>query len=278
MPRELPAKSNVQTLTTEEHAPCTCAQNSAEVSTLNVPESTTEWLVMLFLGGDDSIFQFGGSVLREAARIGSTAQVVVVAERDSPRPYSLTKRGKLERDQPDLREIVGVTSPDPQTIIDFIEDAKPKHPSKNRLLVLWDHGNGWQNVHAFEPVVQATQIVRERESLVLPSLAEALGNRGINVVGFDSCLMAMIEIAYELRDKVEFMVASENVVPADSGWPHDSILNTLTLNYEMTPESLACAMVDAFTVSYNRVTDPSKEPIIEPVTLFAIRLGSVIEE
>ncbi|HWW62592.1 MAG TPA: clostripain-related cysteine peptidase, partial [Thermoanaerobaculia bacterium] len=231
-----------------------------------------DWLVMLFLCGDDTIFQFGASVLREAARDGSNDRVVIMAQREPIKTSASAKRGKVERGQPQLTENVGITLNNPQALVDFIKNAESRFPTENQLLVLWDHGNGWQNVHVFEPVARATAIVNRQQvdTLHLTDLGQTLKDRGINVVGFDSCLMAMIEIAYELRNKVEFMVAAQNVVPADSGWPHDIIFHTLTNNPEMTPQNLVSAIVNAFSAAYNDSA--------EPVALSAIRLSSEVDD
>lgn len=223
-----------------------------------------EWLVMLFLAGDNDIFKFGEILLEEATRVGSTDRVAIVAEQDPTNPKAQTKRGPLRNGVWNSREI-GVTAGDPQTIVEFVQDSSALYPAKKRMLVLWDHGNGWQNVHVFKPVTQETG--KQRLDEILEAVSGD-GSEPINVLCFDSCLMAMIEIAYELRGKVEYIVASENIVPADTGWPYTSILGAMTMRPQITAGQVACAIVDGFSGSYN-------DSAQQPVTLSALRLQKV---
>jgi hypothetical protein len=220
-----------------------------------------DWLAMFYLGGDDDLFEFGKQLLNEAKGVGSTDRVAIVAQHDPVQPKAMTRRGQLANGQW-ASQVVGETEGSPKDIVDFIEYAKTAFPAKKRMLVLWDHGNGWQNVHVFESVMAAT--VR----LHIQDFSRFVGpQHGINVLCFDSCLMAMIEIAYQLRERVEYIVASENVVPADSGWPYDSILRTLTVRPETEPEQVVRSIVDGFCGSYNGSG--------QPVTLSAIKVSEV---
>ncbi|MEA2464178.1 MAG: hypothetical protein QOJ98_1925, partial [Acidobacteriota bacterium] len=217
-----------------------------------------DWLAMLYLGGDDDLFEFGKQLLNEAKGVGSTSRVAIVAQHDPAQPKAMTRRGQLLPGQW-ASQVIGETNGSPQDIVDFIDYAKRSFPAKKRMLVLWDHGNGWQNVHVFESVMAATVRLR------IQDLSDVVRvQHGINILCFDSCLMAMIEIAYQLRERVEYIVASENVVPADSGWPYDSILRTLTVRPETESEQVVRSIVDGFCGSYNGSG--------QPVTLSAIKV------
>src|SRR5687768_65609 len=105
-----------------------------------------DWLVMLFLGADNDLFQFGQSLLDEVTRVGSNDRVAIVAELDPTTPKAETQRGLLLAGRRDLRNI-GLTKGDPAEIIAFIDDSRATYEARHRALILWDHGNGWQNVH-----------------------------------------------------------------------------------------------------------------------------------
>lgn len=226
-----------------------------------VTSARYDWLAMLFLGGDNDLFRFGQDLLTEAQRVGSSDRVAVVAQHDPTDPHAVTYRGQLFPRRWE-REPIGRTAAGPTTIVDFIAYAKSRFSAKKRMLILWDHGNGWQNVHVFESVMAAT------DRLALQDIFDVVDQqRGIGVLCFDSCLMAMIEIAYQLRDRVEYIVASENVVPADSGWPYDAILRTLTMRPQITTVEVVRAIVDGFSGSYNGSD--------QPVTLSALCVSHV---
>jgi Clostripain family len=73
--------------------------------------------------------------------------------------------------------------------------------------------------------------------------------RKIDVLGFDACLMSMVEVAYQLRDSVGLICGSEEEEPND-GWPYDTILAALTARPAMTPVELAKVIVDRYMASY----------------------------
>jgi hypothetical protein len=220
-----------------------------------------KWLVMLFLGGDNDLFEFGDALLEEAQRVGSSDQVAVVVERDPADERSPSERGQLFPGRWEKRKI-GIKPGDAETIISFIESSKKEFEAKQKILLLWDHGNGWQNTHVFNSVVDATDQLRVLD------VAEVLGKQpDIDILCFDSCLMAMIEIAYQLRGKVKFIVASENVVPADSGWPYETLLRGLTTEPDRKLTQIVSAIVHGFSGAYNGSD--------EPITLSALDLTHV---
>jgi hypothetical protein len=242
-----------------------------------------DWLVMLFLGADDDLFQFGQTLLDEATRVGSSDRVAVVAELDPTARSEETLRGPLFKGRHEMKK-VGLTSGDPRAIIDFVDISKARYEARHRVLMYWDHGNGWQNVHVYENVVTATDIRKQQQHghegtdepvaaeqpLFVNDLRAVLDEtRNIAVVAFDACLMSMIEVAFQLRERAQFMVASQHLLPAARGWPYEALLRALALNPRMEPEELVRTMVDTFAGSYNGESDP--------VTLSGLRLSAEVD-
>jgi len=58
------------------------------------------------------------------------------------------------------------------------------------------------------------------------ALAGLAQSAKIDVIGFDACLMSMLETAYALRDHGAVMVGSEELEPGD-GWSYDNFLEPL---------------------------------------------------
>jgi hypothetical protein len=72
----------------------------------------------------------------------------------------------------------------------------------------------------------------------------------MDLIGFDACLMGMIEVAYELRDSgAGVMVGSEETVAFD-GWPYDTILDDLISNPAWGQDSFGIAIVNRFDEYY----------------------------
>jgi hypothetical protein len=98
-------------------------------------------------------------------------------------------------------------------------------------------------------------------------LAKAMRYFGkpLDILGLDACLMCNIELAYELKDCVRYMIGSEEIVP-NSGWPYDRILRKLMDKPNMLAEELARHIPQQYVKRYVRWGYP------EPVTLTAMDL------
>jgi hypothetical protein len=232
-----------------------------------------DWLVMLYLGGENDLFRFGEKLIDEAARAGSSERVAIVAEVEPERQGQQIVRGPIVRGR---HRASGINlklgrQARTKTIIEFADDSQARYPARHRALVLWDHGNGWQTGHVFENVVsENVEAFPDSERLFVNELREVLDEkRRIAIVGFDACLMSMIEIAFQLRDTAQFMVGSQHLVPAAHGWPYEALLRTLTSHSRMEPEELVRTMVDTFAGSYNGAS--------EAVTLTALRLSTEVD-
>ena len=73
--------------------------------------------------------------------------------------------------------------------------------------------------------------------------------RKIDLVGMDACLMAMLEIAWQIRDHARVLVASEEIEPG-TGWPYAAILRDLIARPSMSPAELATTIVRRYAASY----------------------------
>jgi len=75
------------------------------------------------------------------------------------------------------------------------------------------------------------------------------GGRKVDVLGFDACLMNMIEVGYQLKDTVAIAVGSEETEPG-AGWPYDLILSALAKKPSLTPVQLGQTIVKQYYQSY----------------------------
>jgi hypothetical protein len=82
---------------------------------------------------------------------------------------------------------------------------------------------------------------------VLTQVVQKVGR--IDVLGFDACLMNLVEVSYQLRGTVDHIVGSEEVEPGD-GWPYDGVLNELVAAPDLTPRDAAKRFVQKYMDSY----------------------------
>lgn len=73
--------------------------------------------------------------------------------------------------------------------------------------------------------------------------------RAIDLLGFDACLMNMLEIAYQLRTTARFIVGSEEIEPGD-GWPYDKVLADLAARPKLSAAELGAVIVKRYAASY----------------------------
>jgi hypothetical protein len=83
---------------------------------------------------------------------------------------------------------------------------------------------------------------------VLAEAERILGQR-VDLMGMDACLMANLEVAYQARDHVNYIVASEENEPND-GWPYTEVLQKLVDEPDMATADFGAHIVDAYIKSY----------------------------
>jgi hypothetical protein len=241
--------------------------------------NTSEWTVMIYLDSDNNLESAGINDINEMEMVGSTTDVNIVVQADRV-PYSVlaannegyaddisngnwtnTRRYYITQDfdpyqiSSDLKSELGeLNMGDPETLIDFTSWAITEYPAKKYLLVIWNHGGGFRSP-AYTTKDIAWDDTSGGDKITMPELEYALSaisnqmGKNIDIVGMDACLMAMTEVAYQIKDYADIMVASEENEPGD-GWPYDTILAQLVANPTMSSIQLATDIVDKYIYSY----------------------------
>jgi len=234
-----------------------------------VPPNTnlSEWTVMVYLDADNDLESAGINDINEMEMVGSTTDVNIVVQADRIPGYDIsnsdwtnTRRYYITQDSDPMEinsqfnDLGELNMGDPQTLIDFTSWAVANYPAKKYLLVIWNHGGGFRS-----PAYTAKDIAWDDTSggdrITMPELEYALSaisaqmGKKIDIIGMDACLMAMTEVAYQIKDYADILVASEESEPGD-GWPYDTILAQLVSNPLMSPVQLAVDIVDRYIYSY----------------------------
>jgi hypothetical protein len=101
--------------------------------------------------------------------------------------------------------------------------------------ICFDDGSG----HSLD-TIELERVTRE--------IANSIGQK-IDLIGMDACLMGNIEVAYQLRNNVEYMVASEELVPGQS-WPYDIIFGELQNTPDLQSGDLSELIVSEYLHYY----------------------------
>ncbi|NLF39327.1 hypothetical protein GX586_07770, partial [bacterium] len=238
----------------------------------------SRWTILVYLDGDNNLEPDGINDVNEMETVGSDSNVNIVVQFDRISGYDSSngnwtdcRRAKIIKDGntgtmgsfdlslPTCAGIGEVNMGDPATLSNFVAWGMATYPAEQYMLVLWNHGGGWELAQAalaaaggktghFKAVCWDDSsggdclYTREVRSALehLPTLS---------VIGFDACLMAMIEGARELAPYADYFVASEEVEPM-AGWAYGKILARLDGASDTSPRELAQGMVTDFARSY----------------------------
>lgn len=245
-----------------------------------------KWTFMVYLDADCDLEYFGLVDMNEMEKVGSTSDVniIVLMDRvdgydDSDGDWTETRLYYVDQDNDMstinstlLKNMGEKNMGDPATLTEFINYGMTNYPADNYGVVLWNHGSGWykSTKQKVKPEGNIHELFEEKESrdpmkhlksvcvdetdgdvLYNAETGTALQNANgtVHLVGFDACLMAMIENAYTIKDYSEVMVGSEEVEPGD-GWPYDYLLDSLVNNPTMSPAQFGRAIVNSYCDYY----------------------------
>jgi peptidoglycan hydrolase-like protein with peptidoglycan-binding domain len=90
------------------------------------------------------------------------------------------------------------------------------------------------------------------DNLELKRVFEGL-KRKIDIIGFDACLMGMMEVAYQLKEHTKIVVGSEELEPG-KGWDYAAIVSYLVENPSATNEDISKEIIRSFVASYENQT------------------------
>jgi len=106
---------------------------------------------------------------------------------------------------------------DPAVLKEVLQDAINLYPAQEYGLILWSHGSSWMPASSGLRSFGNDNGAR----MNIPDLANSLPVK-FKFILFDACLMGAVEVAYELKDKMDYMIASPTETQ-ETGFPYDEI-------------------------------------------------------
>ncbi len=114
----------------------------------------------------------------------------------------------------------------PVTLYNFMSACVELFPADHYMVILCGHGSGTAMDFLLKDDSPAGSLTMSELKEAFEQLSTEIGGRPIDILGFDTCLMSMAEVAFELRGLVNYMVSSESYSPL-SGWPYQPIMSNL---------------------------------------------------
>jgi hypothetical protein len=110
---------------------------------------------------------------------------------------------------------------DPAVLKNVLEEVIALYPAEEYGLVFWSHATSWMPARSF-----LRSFGRDSGSEInIPELASSLPLK-FRFILFDACLMGSVEVAYELKDKTDYLVASSTETISD-GFPYEQVVPEL---------------------------------------------------
>jgi hypothetical protein len=249
----------------------------------------TDWAVYWYLCGSDleSGGGFATNDLSELLEVKLPENVKVIIETGGSTQWhndfvDATKLQRFVYDSEGLKlvdEQPSASMGDAQTLSDFLTFAKTNSPADKTAVVFWNHGGGSVTGAAFDELYG-------NDSLTLDELYAAFSGvwpvsadkQPLELIGFDTCLMATVDVAATFSDIARYMVASEEVEPAN-GWYYSQWVGALAENPGMDGAALGQIICDSYYAGCEAVgteqsvtlslTDLSKiSPLLEAYDTF----------
>lgn len=133
---------------------------------------------------------------------------------------------------------------DPATLHSFIDYCMRAFPAERYGLILSNHGGGSSTGVCFDEFDEDYLTAAEINA-VLSDVRDTHPGFRLSFFGLDACLMATYELACYVQEYADFMIASEELLPAE-GFDYRSLFGALVQNPAIDGESLGRLMVDDF--------------------------------
>lgn len=219
-------------------------------------ESDTEWAVYWYLCGSDLETNFGAAtndlaemmdvVLPDGVQVviqtgGAAAWQNDIINADKAQRYLYDSEGLTL-----LEESDAVNMGEAQTLADFLAFAKENYPAKRTMVSFWNHGGGSVTGAAFDEQFAFDSLsLAEMYEAFTSVYEENAADQPIDIVGFDTCLMATVDTAFTFSDLGKYLVASEEWEPGN-GWLYSGWLGAIADNPQIEPAELSQVICDTY--------------------------------
>jgi len=193
----------------------------------SLPQPETTWTIMVYMVGSDleeKPHRKGGhhwaskdflEMLQGSSQSSSNITNLVITTGGSTRNgWQTVKRTFIQNGQQYVLEDLGAKSmAAPQTLSDFVIWTQANFPAQHYALILWNHGDG-TNGYGLD-----TSATGNGDTITLPELHQSYRTirqtmkKPLDIVVYDACLMAAIEVAEITATVAKAMAGSVELEP-----------------------------------------------------------------
>lgn len=227
--------------------------------------------VLVYVVADNSLSSFASDDINEM--IAGMKQIdeslcnllVYVDDKSTPVLYRLTKDKKGVVTKEVVKSYSEQDSTDPAVMKGIVNQAFRKYPADSYGLVYWSHGEGWLPVFQTRTDVSTRWVGQDIDDgygtthyMNISELASVLSaTPHLDFLLFDACFMFSVEVAYELRDYTNYVIASPTEIPGP-GASYDYLVPAMLSTEKSGDERakyIASAYYDPYAATYNPSVD-----------------------
>lgn len=230
---------------------------TASVDVTPFTPTRSKWTVLVFLNAANDLYLYSDPNVNQMERVADNPDLRFVLQWKQSRSifqdssFTGTRRYLVKPDATPsvVSELIQDMGPDvdmgdPQVLNDFITWGQTNYPADHYVLVLWNHGSGWKRGDDDGPPVRAFSFDDETGSSIDTwEIPAAMAGKKVDIVAWDTSLMQMLEVAYELRTYVDYIAGSEESPPGE-GYPYDLVFKPFRDNPSASPAALSKGFVD----------------------------------
>ncbi len=232
-------------------------------------QSHKKWTILVYMNGANNLEEYGLLNMNQMEQIGSDNNINIVTQfkrytdrYDSSdgnwgntRRYFVTKDNDMAKmNSLLLSEKEDLDMGQTQNLQEFVKWGVETYPADHFCLVLWNHGAGWRSVKIPNTVTRGFSYDDTTENHIdtidLPKAIAREDGRKWDIVAWDSSLMQMLEVAYEIHDQADYIVGSEESPPGE-GFRYDKFLAPLQSSPGTSPLDFADSIARETANFYN---------------------------
>lgn len=213
--------------------------------------------VLIYMAADNSLSSYSYDNIESivqgtsaSALNGGNLLIYVDAKNAAPQLLQIKVKSDGKIQKLSVEDYPEQNSADPSVMRGVFDKVIGDYPADSYGLVLWSHGTAWLPYNV-QPMLRSFG-QDESNWMEIDELAEALPDHVFDFIMFDACYMASTEVAYALRDKADYILASPTEVLGE-GFPYKLIIGNF-----FTETAGLQQIAETFYNYYNQ-----KEKIIE---------------
>lgn len=239
------------------------------------------WTIMVYISADDVLASYAIESLNQLRQAGDGIAVMAQFGANAKEAPHRLRFDELRASDAPLDTIWkrnASKSPmtDPATLTAFVNWASAECEARHYCLILWGHGT---ELLLDQDLKDRTRMrpryltpAKLHKALIDTKLAKE-DKKKLDIIGLDACNMSMVELASELQDCVDFMIASQDEVP-DASFPYGRILAQLKRGNRDNVKGICKKIPDLYKKAYQDYF-VTPETGVSGITLSSLNLGEI---